>query len=165
MEFGITETKSNLNIVWNGPLEELCRKLIISSISKTHHMRVYLFYPKMPANHVACLIDRLRRNWFNTVGRSTTGATKARNALNKLQLDQPLITDDAKLLNLLEDLELDDVASDLDLIAVKKWETDARTNSIWAFCFSPDDINHFLTNTKITPDQMCYGRNGDNSLV
>ena len=165
MEFGITETKTNLSIIWNGPLEELCRKMIISSISKIHHMRIYLFYPKMPANHVACLIDRLRKNWFDVVGRSTDGASKAKNTLNKLQLDQPLITDDSKLLTILEDLGLDDVASDLDLIAVKCWESNSRTNSIWAFGFSPDDVDHFLKNVKITTDQMCYGRNGDTSLI
>ena len=164
MEFGVTESKSNINMVWNGPLEDLCRKLIISSMSKVHHMRVYLFYPKMPANHVACLVERLRKTWFETVGRSTSGASKAKNALNVIQSDNSLITDDDKLLTVLEELGLDDVAPDLDLIAIKKWDKSTRLNSIWAFSFSPDDTNHFLNNVKITAEQMCYGRNGDSSL-
>ena len=164
MEFGISESGKNLDVVWNGPLGNLCRKLTISSMSKQHNMRIYLFFPKMPANHVLCLVERLRRCWFRAVGRSTNGATKAMECLNEI-VTEGLVTDDGLLIQILEKLELDDVATDLDLVAIKSWRTQQRLNSIWAFCFSPDDLEHFLENTKISMDQMCYGRNGDSSLT
>ena len=164
MEFGVSESENNIDIIWNGPLEKLCRKLIICSTSKTHHMKIYLFFPKMPANHVISLAERLRRCWFSTVGRSTTGATKALNGLKENIKEEGLITDDAVLIKVLEKIELDDVATDLDLVAIKSWQTHSRMNSIWAFCFAPDDLQHFLENVKISTDQICYGRNGDTSL-
>ena len=164
MEFGVSESGNNVDIIWNGPLEKLCRKLIISSISKLHHMKIYLFFPKMPANHVLSLVGRLRKSWFNSVGRSTNGAAKAMNCLNEILEKDGLITDDEILIKILEKLGLDDVATDLDLIAIKSWQTQSRLNSIWAFCFAPDDLKHFLENVKISTDQICYGRNGDSSL-
>ena len=164
MEFGVSESGNNLDIIWNGPLEKLCRKLTISSFSKKHHMKIYLFYPKMPANHVLSLVNRMKNCWFHKVGRSTDGATKAMNCLNEILSEHGLVTNDGTLIEILEKLELDDVATDLDLIAVKSWRTQTRLNSIWAFCFTPDDITHFLENVKISADQMCYGRNGDQSL-
>ena len=164
MEFGIRETHRTINITWNGPGETLCRKLVVSSTSQENNVKIHLHYPKMPANHVLCLIGRLRRMWFNTVGRSSTGAMKAHNALKQINLQDGLLTDDAKLIEILEILELDDVAPDLDLMAIKQWETGNRKNSIWSFCFAPDDIEHFLKNVQISNDQMCYGRNGDETL-
>ena len=127
-------------------------------------MKIYLFFPKMPANHVLCLVERLRRCWFSTVGRSTTGATKAMECLKENLNEDSLVTNDNVLIKILEKLELDDVATDLDLVAIKSWQTQSRMNSTWAFCFAPDDLKHFLENVKISKDQICYGRNGDTSL-
>ena len=164
MEFGIGETKRAINIVWNGPGDTLCKKLVISSVSQENSVKIHLHYPKMPTNHVMCLVGRLRRMWFNTVGRSSTGASKAHDALRQVNMQNELLTADDKLIEILEILGLDDVAPDLDLMAVKKWETENRQNSAWSFCFAPDDFEHFLKHVQISNEQMCYGRNGDEDL-
>jgi len=164
MEFGIHETKSSLKVDWNGPTEELCRKMIMTSISKKHHLKIFLHYPKMPTNHVLCLFNRIRRSWFENVGRSTNGANKALEALETFLPGDQMTTDDQILIKLLEKINLDDVAEDIDLMAVKKWTEGPRTTSIWAFCFAPDDLDHFLKNVKINNDILCYGRNGDPDL-
>ena len=164
MEFGINENQRSIDITWNGPEEKLCRKLVVSSTSQENNVKIYLHYPKMPPNHVLCLIGRLRRMWFTTVGRSSTGAMKAHECLNQVNIPNGLLTEDTKLIEILEILGLDDVAPDLDLMAIKKWQTGNRLNTIWSFCFAPDDIEHFLKNVQISNDQLCYGRNGDETL-
>ena len=165
MEFGVRETKTNLDIEWNGPTDNLCRKLVLSSVSQRNHLKIYLFYPIMPANHVLCLMNRLRQNWFNLVGRSTSGANKAHNAIANHAKDKSLIIEDDILIKILEEIHLDDVASDIDLVAIKNWKTSRRSFSLWAFCFAPDDLDHFLKNAKVNGDVICYGKNGDNDLV
>ena len=165
MEFEIGICDKNIEIEWNGPTEKLCRKVIITSLSKSHHMRVYLFYPKMPTNHVICLINRLKRVWLDKIGQSTEGASKALATLDKFIHEPELITDDSTLIGILEDLGLDDVATDLDLLAVRKWKSRERMNTNWAFGFSPDLLDHFLTNMKLNGELICYGRNGDEALL
>ena len=89
---------------------------------------------------------------------------KAHESLEQVNMGNQLLTEDDKLIRILEFLELDDVAPDIDLLAVKKWKSESRENSIWAFCFAPDDTDHFLNNVRINNDLLCYGRNGDESL-
>ena len=164
MEFGVVEKRKTINVTWNGPSEKLCRKIVISSISPSHNLKVYLHYPKMPVNHVMCMIGRLRKAWTNTVGNATAGAEKAHDILEAINTNQKLLTDDEVLVEILEALTLDNIAPDIDLLAIKKWNTGERMNSIWAFCFAPDDIDHFLKNVRVSDEQLCYGRNGDLSL-
>ena len=161
MEFGINNKKKTIDVVWNGPDEQLCKKLVISSLSQTRSLKIYLFCPKMPTNHTLCLVNRLRRVWNETVGRSSM---KAYESLERVNMGNQLLTEDDKLIQILEFLALDDVAPDIDLLAVKKWESEHRENTIWAFCFAPDDTDHFLNNVRINNDILCYGRNGDDSL-
>ena len=164
MEFRISRNRSKFDLEWNGPVENLRQRTIISSISRSHHMKVLLFLPLMPTNHTLCVLARLRRNWWSTVGKTSTGARKALKAIEKHNITNGLTTDDSTLINLLEELTLDDVGSDLDLIAVDKRSRGSRITVTWIFCFSPDDISHFIENARVNKETICYGRNGDNSL-
>ena len=169
MEFGINEAKYNLNITWNGPSEVLCRKLVSAHILQTaaagtHHLKLLMFYPMMPTNHVTCLLERFRRNWCSKVGDAARGARKAVAALSAFPEENVCISDDNTLVKIMEEIRLDDVATDIDLIAIKKFSDGDKTTSIWAFGFSPDNLEHFLENVRVNGDMMCYGRNGDTDL-
>ena len=169
MEFGISEAKFNLNITWNGPTEILCRKLVTSYTLKstadtTHHLKLLMFYPRMPTNHVTCILERFRRSWFNKVGIAARGARKAMTALSTISEQDFCVSDDKILIKVMEEIGLDDVATDIDLIAIKKFTIGGKSTSIWAFGFSPDDLGHFLENVRVNGDMMCYGRNGDPDL-
>ena len=164
MEFHISRNRSKFNVEWNGPVEELQQRTIITSISRAHHMKVLLFLPHLPTNHTLCMLARLRRNWWSAVGKTSMGARKAFKAIEKHNIENGLTTDDAVLIELLEELTLDDVGSDLDLVAVDKRSRGSRTTITWIFSFSPDDISHFIENARIDKETICYGRNGDNSL-
>ena len=164
MEFGFEETKNSINIVWNGPFENLCRKLIMTGHTREHQIKVYLSYPKMPTNHVICLINRFRKAWENSVGDGNEAVAKTLEALKIINNDTEVITSDDNLIAILEFLGLDNVGADLDLIAIKKIEAKGKIRSVWGFAFSPDETDHFLNNVKINGDYLCYGRNGDESL-
>ena len=164
MEYSYIETDSSVDVIWNGPSEEMCKKLVITGRTEEHHMKIFLFYPKMPTNHVSCLIKRFQLAWKTNVGIGKKGTIKAFEALKSVEKSDGIIFDNNDLIPILEYLELDDVAVDLDLIAIKLKQRQQGITSIWGFAFVPDLTDHFLKNVKINGDTICYGRNGDLSL-
>ena len=119
MEYSYVETNSTVDVIWNGPSEELCKKLVISGHTQKHHMKIYLFYPKMPTNHVSCLVNRFKHAWHTNVGIGKTGVSKALTAIDSVGKTDGIVSEDMDLVPILEHLELDDVAPDIDLIVIK----------------------------------------------
>ena len=164
MEFHISESGRKISIDWNGPVDLAHNRTITTSISRAHKMKILLFLPKMPTNHMLCMVRRLRKNWSNSVGLASRGSRKALTTVKKYIHQDKIETDDAILIQILEELTLDDVGTDLDLIAVKKKTEAHRISSTWIFAFAPDDLSHFIDNSRIHQETLCYGRNGDNDL-
>ena len=118
----------------------------------------------MPTNHVSCLVNRFKKAWFTNVGMGKIGVSKALEAVKSTEKTDGIISEDIELIPILENLGLDDVATDIDLIAIKLKTGKRGLFSTWGFAFVPDLTDHFLKNVKISGDTICYGRNGDLSL-
>ena len=165
MEFRLSEHRHRVVIEWNGPVEPLGRKLISSHVSRLVNLKVYFYYPRMPTNHTICLFSRMKKIWLDKVGQDYLAARKILDAAEKMPNENKLFYDDETLISFLEDLSLDDVGADLDLIGVRKRVKGLRTYVECYFGFSPDDVEHFISNMIIRNDTLCYGRNGDIDLV
>ena len=119
---------------------------------------------QMPVSHVLCLVRRLKRKILECIGQGSNAMRSLSARVRNVGLSDGLHVRDDALLPLLEQLGLDDVATDLDLIGYYQKRVRGQLKSVFVFGFSPDDLDHYLKNSMVRGEMMNYGRNGDVSL-
>ena len=164
MEYFVGMVGRRLVVDWNGTDFDMQRSIVYHRNSRPLHVKMYLYLPKMPVNHVLCLVRRLKRKIGSCIGLEATAMRNLGARIRNVGLTDGLHVRDDALLPLMEQLGLDDVASDLDLVGYYQKRVRGQLKSVFVFGFSPDDLDHYLKNSMVRGELMNYGRNGDISL-
>ena len=162
MEYYVGLEGRKLEVEWNGA--DLNRLTFIRYSSRAIHYKCYLYLPRMPTNHTICMKKRLERAWKSRVGSDANSKRRIITALNQLKLKNGLHIQDDILLPLLEKLNLNDVAPDLNIIGFYQSGCKRQRKLLFVFGFYPDNESHYLEKAVIRGDLVNYGRNGDLSL-
>ena len=166
MEYHVGISRRRLFVEWSGS-EAMYQHNIRRYTSRLLKISVQLFLPGMPISHRVTLCRRLRRVWDGLFPSVAAMNRKLLSVITALSIPVGVTVHDDLLVPFLEQIGLDNVCADLDLLGLYYRPSPAvsRVHRVsLVFGFSPDNVDHFLTNRRVSHDSICYGPNGDDSL-
>ena len=166
MEYYVGVERRRLVVEWSGS-EVMNQHYIRRFSSRLLKISVLLYLPVIPINHRITMCRRMRRVWdrlFPSVARMNRLMVSV---VMDLSIPAGITVADDLLLSFLERTGLDDVCRDVDLLGIyyQPSQLASRVNRMsLVFGFSPDDLDHYLTNRRVSHEFICYGPNGDDTI-